>query len=276
MEMGPKTKCQKCLEPTSFQVKAFECRGPLNAYKWNRLVLSCRISNVKMLMPDVTWSGNKNRTEYKAGNTAKGWFIGGQYIGAVIVFPFSVALAPRKANFLKPKYWPQTNQLFGVLPGEPWNQKTIWMVTIFRFFIKSPEEGNIGKLHVAFIFAVLLFLCLWWSKAQPSTQVTSYSVFFCIIGRGNIKLSKLTTLIMITHLRKYTTTDTHLASVHIDPTSSRQKLQVAAPRMIINLVVFRLLLHWGSSSITIYNTPIGRIFSILSINFIIRQFYLIR
>ena len=98
MEMDPKTKCQKCLEPTSFQVKTFECRGPLNACKWNRLVLSCRISNVKMPMLDATWSGNKNRTEYKAGNTAKGWFILGQYIGAFIVFPSNVALAPRKAN----------------------------------------------------------------------------------------------------------------------------------------------------------------------------------
>ena len=97
--MDPKTKCQKCLEPTSFQVKTFECRGPLNACKWNRLVLSWRISNVKMPMPDATWSGNKNRTEYKAGNTAKGWFILGQYIGAFIVFPSNVALAPRKANF---------------------------------------------------------------------------------------------------------------------------------------------------------------------------------
>ena len=99
MEMDPKTKCQKCLEPTSFQVKTFECRGPLNACKWNRLVLSCGISNVKMPMPDAIWSGNKNRTEYKAGNTAKGWFILGQYIGAFIVFPSNVALAPRMANF---------------------------------------------------------------------------------------------------------------------------------------------------------------------------------
>ena len=92
MEMDPKTKCQKCLEPTSFQVKTFECRGPLNACKWNRLVLSYRISNVKMPMLDATWSGNKNRTEYKE-------FILGQYIGAFIVFPSNVALAPRKANF---------------------------------------------------------------------------------------------------------------------------------------------------------------------------------
>ena len=35
--------------------------------KWNRLVLSCRISNVEMLMPDVTWTGNFRQ------NWMQGW-----------------------------------------------------------------------------------------------------------------------------------------------------------------------------------------------------------
>ena len=97
--MDPKTKCQKCLEPTSFQVKTFECRGPLNACKWNRLVLSCRISNVKMPMPDATWSGNKNRTEYKAGKYGKGLIYFRAIYRSLYSIPFQCSSGPEEGKF---------------------------------------------------------------------------------------------------------------------------------------------------------------------------------
>ena len=67
--------------------------------KWNRLVLSCRISNVEMLMPDVTWTGNLNKTEFKAGNTEKDWFISNDVFLQATVFRWTLTALVWKAGW---------------------------------------------------------------------------------------------------------------------------------------------------------------------------------
>ena len=67
--------------------------------KWNRLVLSCRISNVEMLMPDVTWTGNLDKTECKAGNTTKDWFISNDVFLQATVFRWTLTALVWKAGW---------------------------------------------------------------------------------------------------------------------------------------------------------------------------------